>query len=178
MQGKHTVMVMVAITCSFGLMCCLVYLWSNRSNTRGLTPAEQASLLDQLHVVERQTTAHGTASVVGCVMWRQTGGCRAQGPREPEQDMECDRAVAPGRSGWCECKNGRTAKEVSCNHHGFRCDHQCALLVPNDDDDVDRPALDKVADLQRQLTLEEVKMEHLLHHRNQLERAANRSALP
>ena len=45
---------------------------------------------------------------VGCVMWRQTGSCDPNGPREPQFDRTCDVIVESGWSGYCECKFGNT----------------------------------------------------------------------
>ena len=44
-----------------------------------------------------------TADSHGCARWRATGGCSANGPREPEHDSACDVVIESGRSGYCEC---------------------------------------------------------------------------
>ena len=36
---------------------------------------------------------------VGCISWRQTGGCVPTGPREPDSDRSCDQIVPAGASG-------------------------------------------------------------------------------
>ncbi|EKX48513.1 hypothetical protein GUITHDRAFT_162385 [Guillardia theta CCMP2712] len=45
--------------------------------------------------------------VPGCVAWRQTGSCVPDGPREPQNDKHCRRALMAGVSGYCECEGGR-----------------------------------------------------------------------
>lgn len=72
-----------------------------------------------------------TMRVDGCVKWRQTGGCLVNGPREPENDKNCDETIE-WKSGYCECSNGRTAMEKACDmpsFHGYSystCEEACA----------------------------------------------------
>ena len=51
-----------------------------------------------------------------CIAWRQTGGCKPDGPREPGSDKTCTDSIPYGASGYCECENGRKAKEISCEN--------------------------------------------------------------
>ena len=48
-----------------------------------------------------------------CVKWRQTGGCKPNGPREPHYDKECWVLIKDG-SGFCECKGGRKVFQKTC----------------------------------------------------------------
>eukprot|EP01061_Rhynchopus_euleeides_P004850 TRINITY_DN1404_c0_g1_i12.p1 TRINITY_DN1404_c0_g1~~TRINITY_DN1404_c0_g1_i12.p1 ORF type:complete len:245 (+),score=3.39 TRINITY_DN1404_c0_g1_i12:161-895(+) len=41
-----------------------------------------------------------------CIMWRQTGGCVSDGPREPSLDKGCSIIIDTGLSGSCECEMG------------------------------------------------------------------------
>eukprot|EP01061_Rhynchopus_euleeides_P004852 TRINITY_DN1404_c0_g1_i16.p1 TRINITY_DN1404_c0_g1~~TRINITY_DN1404_c0_g1_i16.p1 ORF type:complete len:264 (+),score=6.45 TRINITY_DN1404_c0_g1_i16:2-793(+) len=49
-----------------------------------------------------------------CIMWRQTGGCVSDGPREPYNDKGCVVSITRDLSGYCEC--------VSDVHISFDCD--------------------------------------------------------
>ena len=49
-----------------------------------------------------------------CVKWRQTGGCKFDGPREPENDKNCEMKVE-WKSGYCECKDGRKTMKKGCD---------------------------------------------------------------
>lgn len=82
-----------------------------------------------------------------CIKWRQTGRCKADGPREHERDKDCG-AVIPSRdSGYCECGKAGADEEVEssdveekeneeeesqtvkyefpCGHHELTCMHVC-----------------------------------------------------
>jgi len=59
-----------------------------------------------------------------CVAWRQTGMCRATGPREPSNDKPCGAQIASGWSGFCECASGRVG--VDCGHSVSNCQQACA----------------------------------------------------
>ena len=61
--------------------------------------------------------------------WKQTGGCVPSGPREDGADLACDAAVPAGASGYCQCADGRKAKESTCDHGSFKCGEACALLL-------------------------------------------------
>jgi hypothetical protein len=67
----------------------------------------------------------GAAGDSHCVMWRQTGGCDAEGPRIPTSDKSCDEYITYGSSGFCECGDGVTASAVGCAHATFRCSDEC-----------------------------------------------------
>jgi len=58
-------------------------------------------------------------------MWRQTGDCSPDGPREPQQDLPCDEAISGQASGYCECEGGRKAQLSNCGHVGFTCKQAC-----------------------------------------------------
>jgi hypothetical protein len=75
----------------------------------------------------------------GCVGWRQTGMCDPEeGPRQPDDDLDCDRNVPYDSSGYCEClasggqgsrgSDGRVVRvgKVACGHRSFSCDAVCA----------------------------------------------------
>ena len=59
-----------------------------------------------------------------CVAWRQTGNCDPNGEREPLADESCFTAIAPGRSGYCECR-ARPNVEYMCEHLEFTCEELC-----------------------------------------------------
>ena len=72
-----------------------------------------------------------TLMVDGCIKWRQTGQCSAQGPREPDHDKSCDEEIK-WKSGYCECSNGRKEMEKRCEtpaHYGYEfntCEQACS----------------------------------------------------
>lgn len=72
----------------------------------------------------------GTASVAAhnphCVRWRATGRCDPHGVREAHNDATCDKTIASGLSGYCECEDRRRVREVTCDHHEFICKDACA----------------------------------------------------
>ena len=58
--------------------------------------------------------------------WRQTGQCRADGPREPSSDKNCFAVIEDGWSGYCDCTDGTKALEKGCNDHKFStCNEAC-----------------------------------------------------
>lgn len=64
-----------------------------------------------------------------CKAWRQTGGCRGDGPREKERDGQCDRQVQRGTSGFCDCDRGdnQTYRVLfGCEHPLLTCIDTCA----------------------------------------------------
>lgn len=61
-----------------------------------------------------------------CVRWRATGGCDPHGVREAHNDAACDKTIASGLSGYCECEDRRRVREVTCEHHEFTCAAACA----------------------------------------------------
>ena len=68
-----------------------------------------------------------------CVKWRQTSGCKFDGPREPANDKNCDVKIE-WKSGYCECKDGRKTMKKGCDlpvFYGFNydtCNQACADL--------------------------------------------------
>jgi hypothetical protein len=69
------------------------------------------------------------ASDGSCVMWRQHGDCRPDGPREGDKDLACTATVAAGASGYCECRGGVKAALSTCEHGAFRCHDKCAVAL-------------------------------------------------
>lgn len=65
-----------------------------------------------------------------CVSWRQSGGCKADGDREPHLDKPCNSRVDPRSSGYCECGDGRIIRKPGCEHgsfsDAFTCEDECA----------------------------------------------------
>mmetsp|Transcript_11139 Transcript_11139/g.21221 ORF Transcript_11139/g.21221 Transcript_11139/m.21221 type:complete len:543 (+) Transcript_11139:69-1697(+) len=62
-----------------------------------------------------------------CV-WRQTGRCSPDGPREPEHDLPCNATVDHRRSGYCQCAGGEIVGRRRCNHPSApsTCEEACA----------------------------------------------------
>jgi protein kinase C substrate 80K-H len=79
---------------------------------------------------EAHSEAHGAVppSVI-CTKWRQTGDCKGNGPRQPDQDRDCDAIIEAGSSGFCECIDVRTGLDVEypfdCNHKRLTCEKMC-----------------------------------------------------
>jgi len=71
-----------------------------------------------------------SAAAGGICRWRQTGGCRPDGPREPSGDRECGANISPGSSGFCECRDGRTVRRETCDHAEFTCQEACEIFEP------------------------------------------------
>ncbi len=79
--------------------------------------ASTASNANLLHILaEAAGTGQLVASVLGCISWRNTGGCTPDGPSEPERDVGCDTQIPTGASGDCECEGGIRVAEVTCTH--------------------------------------------------------------
>lgn len=75
---------------------------------------------------------------LGCITWRQTAGCMADGPLEPDFDAACNVTIVAGRSGFCLCEGHQRAASVDCGHRPHSCDAACRqqrqrLLVREDD---------------------------------------------
>lgn len=69
-----------------------------------------------------------------CVAWRQTGGCDPKGEREKMLDEHCATTIIPGRSGYCECADGRPPVEFACEHTSIVCEEECTKdPVPAED---------------------------------------------
>jgi hypothetical protein len=58
-----------------------------------------------------------------CEGWKQTGECRANGPREPWNDKGCAALIPSEHSGWCECSYG--VVNADCGHGAATCDEAC-----------------------------------------------------
>jgi hypothetical protein len=65
------------------------------------------------------------AAPSACHAWRQTGACRATGPREPGNDKACAAVIQPGWSGFCECTSGARLG-ADCGHRAASCAEACA----------------------------------------------------
>ena len=80
--------------------------------------------------MHRLATAHiavahfAFASGLECLGWRQTGQCRASGPREARADSTCTARINSGRSGYCEC-SGHTQRSYNCGHETLTCEAVC-----------------------------------------------------
>lgn len=61
----------------------------------------------------------------GCLAFRATAECDANGVRTPEEDMGCTDDVDSMHSGFCKCDSGDVAK-VDCGHDTFTCDEMCS----------------------------------------------------
>ena len=69
----------------------------------------------------------------GCVMWRQTGSCDPNGPREPQYDKACDVVVESGWSGFCECKFGNAMLKGCESSSISTCNEACEFeTTPSD----------------------------------------------
>ena len=92
-----------------------------------------------------------TLRVDGCVKWRQTGNCMANGPREPQNDKRCNERVT-WKSGYCECTNGRAAMEKGCEMPSFydyeydTCEEACAYIGTQRNNHVEVPIEDRMQD--------------------------------
>ena len=73
---------------------------------------------------------------LGCVKWHQTGSCRHNGTREPDNDKDCNEPIQ-WKSGYCQCSNGRKAMHKGCqlpSYYGFNfdtCEEACAEIGKN-----------------------------------------------
>ena len=61
----------------------------------------------------------------GCVMWRQTGFCDPNGPREPSNDKSCTTEVDRIWSGYCECEHGNTMLKGCMSSRYSTCQEAC-----------------------------------------------------
>jgi hypothetical protein len=69
-----------------------------------------------------------STALSNCVGWRQTGGCKPEGPLEPFFSAPCNVAIS-GPSGYCLCMDGLKAGSVSCaesQNQQFTCMEVCA----------------------------------------------------
>eukprot|EP00759_Apiculatamorpha_spiralis_P032869 PhF_6_TR34187/c0_g1_i1/m.50057 len=87
---------------------------TNLLNSNGITKATPKPTYEKLPMIP---TAH-------CIAWRQTGGCDADGPNEPNGDQPCIAVIESGWSGYCECKEGQRYG-VGCAHDAFQCEDMC-----------------------------------------------------
>jgi len=82
--------------------------------------------------MQKATKLNDATSVdtpISCVMWRQTGGCKPDGPRESAKDLPCSYPVPNGNSGYCECSHGITVARNTCEHDSFTCQEKCASFT-------------------------------------------------
>lgn len=82
-------------------------------------------------VIPEICSGHGKQQVTKfCSGWKQTGDCKADGPRQPGNDQECDTSIEDGWSGYCECGNGEQAMAKGCSKGAFKnCKEACAGVV-------------------------------------------------
>ncbi|KNC80853.1 hypothetical protein, variant [Sphaeroforma arctica JP610] len=69
---------------------------------------------------------HGDMTAKTC-MWRQTGGCIADGPREVHADKKCDAVLDAKTSGFCECgvEHFGVVLRMDCGHEKTTCEEKC-----------------------------------------------------
>eukprot|EP00756_Hemistasia_phaeocysticola_P041265 Hpha_TRINITY_DN16906_c1_g14::TRINITY_DN16906_c1_g14_i1::g.55276::m.55276/K01230/MAN1; mannosyl-oligosaccharide alpha-1,2-mannosidase len=79
-----------------------------------------------LRVPFRAAPVPATPPTLGCVGWRQTGGCDPDGPREAQHDLDCGGTVPETVSGYCDCDGGARRIGFECGHESFKCEDQCA----------------------------------------------------
>ncbi|KPA86843.1 putative mitochondrial glucosidase II beta subunit [Leptomonas pyrrhocoris] len=75
-----------------------------------------------------------------CIKWRQTGNCKADGPREAAEDKDCETIIRGVSSGFCECAPaspedeskddtdvaaGSVEYRFACGHPDLTCMHVC-----------------------------------------------------
>ena len=62
--------------------------------------------------------------------WRQTTDCRADGPRVPERDQECNVLIQDDWAGYCECRDGQIGATKDCgqNFQNTTCNDFCLEL--------------------------------------------------
>ena len=60
-------------------------------------------------------------------MWRQTGGCSVDGPREPTRDKGCLESISRTDSGYCECLDGSKKMKKGCEPAQYlTCEEACS----------------------------------------------------
>jgi len=52
---------------------------------------------------EREAAIQESLKSSGGCVWRQTGGCKPDGPLEPANDKACNATIPTGASGFCDC---------------------------------------------------------------------------
>jgi len=62
-----------------------------------------------------------------CQGWKQTGGCKPSGKREPAFDKDCLECIDPDVSGYCLCDNDRHIG-FGCHHEHLRCIDVCPKM--------------------------------------------------
>ena len=63
--------------------------------------------------------------------WRQTGECKPNGPREPNNDKSGNVKIRSHWSGYCECTDGRKTIEKGCSDTSIydTCNDACSALA-------------------------------------------------
>jgi len=99
--------------------------WSSSQPENCVTHDEQfycSSSSDTICKTRRRIgprTGGGTSQGHSC-MWRQTGLCRWDGPRERHNDKSCDEEITWWRpSGYCQCADGNKRMKTNCGHTSF-----------------------------------------------------------
>eukprot|EP01134_Creolimax_fragrantissima_P005364 CFRG5364T1 len=69
---------------------------------------------------------HGDMAAKEC-MWRQTGNCISDGPREVHADKKCDVMLEKSMSGFCECGVDHFGVIIGfgCGHERMTCETAC-----------------------------------------------------
>eukprot|EP01065_Artemidia_motanka_P003292 TRINITY_DN11589_c0_g1_i1.p1 TRINITY_DN11589_c0_g1~~TRINITY_DN11589_c0_g1_i1.p1 ORF type:complete len:717 (+),score=135.30 TRINITY_DN11589_c0_g1_i1:163-2313(+) len=82
--------------------------------------------------VARAASTAGRANLE-CHGWKQTGGCSAQGQREPHFDKSCGTEIPSGASGFCLCGNAGRQWRVNSDCSPRRpllCFSECGVPTP------------------------------------------------
>ena len=59
-------------------------------------------------------------SFLGCIKWRATRDCKADGNRDPSNDKTCDHQIEDSdQGGYCECENGKKVMKKGCERLEF-----------------------------------------------------------
>lgn len=97
-----------------------------------MTSEEVERLVNRLGIrIDTPRPAYRTRPMVPtehCIAWRQTMRCDPEGEREPLKDVNCVTVVEGGRSGYCECADGRRVLRT-CDHRGILCDRACKAMI-------------------------------------------------
>lgn len=60
--------------------------------------------------LQKDTSCFTVIFLLGCLGWKQTGGCDPDGTREPQNDRSCSTIIQNGWSGYCDCTSKRVKK--------------------------------------------------------------------
>ncbi|RLN53195.1 hypothetical protein BBP00_00009384 [Phytophthora kernoviae] len=86
----------------------------------------------------------GAGGNMGGLAWgflfKGTGGCSPDGPRERESDVSCDVTISPGLSGYCLLRNDATGEEVQAMRVNCSSLHKDASFTCREAEDFARVA--------------------------------------